>query len=76
MSNEKEHEKQYWATLCWDCKKAGGGYGCPWIDEKPSGTITVPGWKTKPKILIISNHRGYKKGHIVRKCPLYEEDKN
>ena len=33
--------------LCWSCKKACGGCGCPWADKlKP-----VEGWTAEPAII-------------------------
>lgn len=56
-------------SLCWKCLKANGGFGCPWIDDKPSGRTKVKGWKTETKM-----HNNGEVSTIVLSCPLYEKD--
>lgn len=56
-------------SLCWRCVKSGGGLGCPWIDDKPSGRTKVKGWKTEGKV-----RNSGKVSTIVLSCPLYEKD--
>lgn len=54
-------------TLCWTCRKACGGYDCPWAAKlKP-----VKGWTAEETV------RSYKgdteiRSYQVIKCPLYE----
>lgn len=54
-------------TICWDCKRATGGQGCPWADKLEP----VEGWEaeqTKIKYYL-EEYASYK----VKKCPLFKE---
>lgn len=60
-------------SLCWKCVKAQGGFNCPWVDEKPSGSVTIEGWKAEPKVITKCNNMGQFTTYIVKKCPLFEK---
>ena len=57
--------------LCWSCKKACGGYDCPWANKlKP-----VEGWTAK-EVTLCSGIKGKcDKTYRITKCPLYEKEK-
>ena len=56
--------------LCWTCRKACGGGGCPWADKlKP-----VPGWKAEKK-QIRECGKVSVTYHIIS-CPLYENGRS
>ena len=55
--------------LCWSCKKACGGCGCPWADKlKP-----VEGWTAEPAI--IRGNGNIIETYSITDCPLYENKK-
>ncbi len=58
-------------SLCWQCKKACPGQGCCWIDEKPSGKVSVPGWQTIKREVVQGRGKGIVQ--IVQACPQFEE---
>lgn len=57
-------------SLCWSCARAAGGYGCPWVDRRPTGEIPVPGWQV---VKIPRRFRGQQEGsgYLVTECPLF-----
>ena len=60
-------------SLCWSCARAAGGYGCPWVDSRPSGETPVPGWRaTKMPRRWRGQQQG--SGYLVTKCPLFAAD--
>lgn len=67
----------YGGSLCWDCKRAGGGLGCCFVDNKPSGSTPVPGWTAERKTISASSLNKYGlrsyELYIVKDCPLFEE---
>lgn len=60
-------------SLCKSCARAAGGFGCPWVDNIPSGRTPVSGWRAhgerrkdlKNKVHVLV---------IVEACPLFEAD--
>jgi len=66
-------------SICWNCARACGGAGCPWVDHvipKP-----VDGWKTIKKPLKqpvtkkrIEQNREIKENLVVIECPLFVRD--
>lgn len=57
--------------LCWSCKKACGGYDCPWANKlKP-----VEGWKVKESSISMGNGKRREKTYQIIECPLYEKEK-
>ena len=65
----------YDGSLCWNCKKASGGLGCPFVDEKPSGSVPIKGWTARKKHVQNSppNSSHLEKIYVVQDCPLFEE---
>lgn len=58
-------------SLCWRCRKACAGLGCCWVDEKPSGTVPVPGWQAAEHESVQYGGRGII--YTVQACPQFEE---
>lgn len=57
--------------LCWSCKKACGGYDCPWANElKP-----VEGWTAKETTICVGQKGKREKTYRITECPLYEKEK-
>ncbi len=58
-------------SLCWQCRKAGGGQGCCWIDETPSGSVPVPGWTVTARKATLGHSKDMV--YTVQNCPQFEE---
>lgn len=60
-------------SICWKCARAGGGLGCPWVDDNRA----VPGWQAKERVLRNSHGRGKlitSRVKVVLTCPLFVAD--
>ncbi len=60
--------------LCWSCKNAYA-HKCPWFKNY----TPVEGWDAEPTIIKYYNKFGEKvkdDSFLIKKCPLYEADKN
>ena len=54
-------------TLCWTCRKACGGYDCPWAEKlKP-----VEGWTAKETVRRYNDNTEIRSYQVIE-CPLYK----